>query len=415
LEPAPGERLAWPDVSEDGRTVYATVLPAGGTPEIVAIDRASRTRKRLGVGTSPRTCDHGLVFVRGGRLIARSWDDVGRGALEQALDEPLGVTSAAQIAVARSGAIAFIPDDHRRDSGVFRVDFDGHGERVPGLPSGVKLARPSPDGRRAALVVQSGERSDVWMADLVRGQAASLTTDGRSAAPVWTADGARLVVSCLRRGVFRLYRMRASPGATPEALTGDEEAGDRFATAVTTDGSILFEERRPASWDVGLLAAHDGSVRYVLDSPSNERWPRLAADGVHLSWHSDARGRDEVYVGRLQSGGRDAMCVGAGAWPAWSGAGVLFRSGRELRYARFREAAAETEPSRLFDDPRLQAFEPMDGRTLLAVRSAEGDELRRIHLVRGLRPSPTTAAVYALGQSPSALRTWTTSLAAVGQ
>ena len=69
----------------------------------------------------------------------------------------------------------------------------------------------------------------------------------------------------------------------------------------------------------------------VAATAANERSPVLSPDGQSIAWVSDASGRDEVYVKKLDGQAEpQALTSSGGVEPVWSAAGLWYREGDRM-------------------------------------------------------------------------------------
>ena len=127
--------------------------------------------------------------------------------------------SAANYAVSRTGALAYVPARAQARSFVW-VDRTGHETAIGALPP-----RPyetiglSPDGTRLAFLIEDRE-FDIWAWDFAREFLTRLTFGPSfDDLPRWTPDGRRIVFRSNRAGPSNLFSV-ASDGSGPvERLT----------------------------------------------------------------------------------------------------------------------------------------------------------------------------------------------------
>ena len=134
-----------------------------------------------------------LIFVRGGRLIARPFDDdrLELTGSERTLAEDVAVTlggGLADFSVSANGVLAY-----RRAATGPQEDmawYDRTGKKVGAI--GDRRGHPrniirfSPSGKWAAFTRQGALTQEVWIADVASGHPERLTDNGRS--PVWSPD-----------------------------------------------------------------------------------------------------------------------------------------------------------------------------------------------------------------------------------
>jgi Tol biopolymer transport system component len=84
-----------------------------------------------------------------------------------------------------------------------------------------------------------------------------------------------------------------------------------------------------------LLYRVGESIAPVATSTANERSPVLSPDGKWIAFVSDATGRDEVFVKRLDAAREPTQLTESGGTePAWFSEGLLYRSGDRVVLAK---------------------------------------------------------------------------------
>ena len=78
----------------------------------------------------------------------------------------------------------------------------------------------SPDGKRLALEINDGKRSDIWVYEWERDTLTRLTFAGEANSnPVWTPDGQRIVYSSQEKGgAYNLWWIRADGAGDAQRL-----------------------------------------------------------------------------------------------------------------------------------------------------------------------------------------------------
>ena len=214
------------------------------------------------------------------------------------------------------------------DRSLVWVDPQGGKERLSIPSAAYEWTRLSPDGARAALVINDGENTDLWVSEVDRGTRTRLTTHTAvDAYPLWTQDGARVVFWSNRDEAPGLYSRAADASGTDELLAGFE--GRVIPFDWSPDGSMLVFGQRPeffGSGDIGLLTMEgEAATRLLLDTAANEQSPSISPDGAWLAYVSDETGVPEVYVQRFpELGDRRQVSTGGGRDPTW----VLFTLAR---------------------------------------------------------------------------------------
>jgi len=256
----------------------------------------------------------------------------------------IDMLSAANYAVSRTGALAYVPARARTRSFVW-VDRSGRETAVDGLPP-----RPyanfglSPDGTRVAFSIEDGE-FDVFVWDFARESLTRLTFGSNyDYIPRWTADGRRIVFQSNREGPPNLFSVPSDGSGPVERLTTSNN--HQYPNSITPDGTtLLFCELRPKTgFDILRLplpapwAARTETI--VPDERLSEATPLVASssaeyaanispDGRYFAYQSaESGGRFSVYVQPYPdvSKGRWQISTDAGLAPLWA------RTGRELFY-----------------------------------------------------------------------------------
>jgi serine/threonine-protein kinase len=235
---------------------------------------------------------------------------------------------AGQFSVSATGSLLYAPGGTFPDPerSLAWVDRNGSAEPLPLTSRSYASPRLSPDGRRL-LVWTQGDRH-VWVHDLARGVTTRLTSEGRNARAIWTPDGRRITYASTTAGAENLFWRPSDGSGTADRLASSES--QQAPGAWTPDGKTLvfIQGNVAAGYDI-LTRSLDGdpSPRPFLQTPFNEQYADLSADGHWLAYVSNQSGRAEVYVQPFPGpGARQQISVDGGTAPAWS------RNGRELFY-----------------------------------------------------------------------------------
>jgi len=159
-------------------------------------------------GFRPRYAASGhLVFARGNTLLATTFD-LERLAItgpEVALIENLDTvldSGLAAFSISEDGTLAYVPAPSRAGRTLVWVDRTGRVEPAAIPPQAYFFPSLSPDGRRLAVQVADGRRSDIWIHRFADGAATRLAVEGLNSRPSWTRDGQHVTFS-IRRGEDR--------------------------------------------------------------------------------------------------------------------------------------------------------------------------------------------------------------------
>jgi serine/threonine-protein kinase len=341
-----------------------------GDEEIVAHTLATGERKiLLQDAADARYVPTGhLVFLRRGTLFAVPFDAERlkvQGAPVAVLDAVVqaltarstsDITGAGQFAVAATGTLAWIPGPVApyAESALAMVDRRG---QVSPLPAPVRAywwaLRPSPDGRRLAVPIQTLTEIGLWLYDLDRGVLTRLAGGGEVSGPVWTPDGHRLVFGWLKDGRKSLAAQPADGTAPPQVLV----AGRVVPSSFTRDGRQLAAL---LAGDIVIVTVEKGqaSMQPLFQTPDTERWPEFSPDGRWLAYGSNVSGRNELYVRPYPGPGpAQLVSIDGASSPAWNpnGRELFFVSGPDPA-GKCRMITVEFEPG---SPPRIGRPRPL--------------------------------------------------------
>ncbi len=198
-------------------------------------------------------------------------------------------------------------------------DMDGKKLSTVGEPAAISGLAVSPDGKRAAAVIDGPEGFQIWMVDLTAGGRFRFTfgTDV-AASPVWSPDGRQLVYAAHTAQGETMQVKDVGGGSPPRTIY----TGVNFAApeSWSPDGkSIAFsmQSMDTKSFDVGIVPAAGGALRMILASAGNESGATFSPDGGWLAYVSDESGRTELYVTRYPEGGAKWQISSGGVLGGW--------------------------------------------------------------------------------------------------
>ena len=220
---------------------------------------------------------------------------------------------------------------------IYWMDRDGKFTPLRATPGGYFNPAFSPDGKRLALQVFDGKRSDIWVYEWERDALTRLTFAGESNGyPVWTPDGQRIAYSSQEKGgPLNLWWTRADGAGNAQRLA--EIKSEQFAGSWRPDGKVLaFRQlNHGTDFDIMMLPVEGdeksgwkpGEPKPFVNSTFVERQPAFSPDGRWLAYMSNESGNYEVYVRPYPGpGGKWQVSPGGGGYPKWS------RNGKELFY-----------------------------------------------------------------------------------
>jgi Tol biopolymer transport system component len=324
-----------PHFLPDGRHFIYFVTGSTDVRGIHVGDVDGTSSQRLFDADTPAVYTAGhLLYVRQGTLFAQRFDPE-----RMTLDgDPAPV--AAHVAAGTRAEIAALsaspagPIVYRSGSpGGKRqfVWFDRDGRELTRVGSphdfGPSYLAIAPDGRRLAVQRTDGGNTDVWLIDLIRGNADRFTTEPEAdIAPLWSPDGTRIVYSS-RRGRFNLYE-RSTAGTPAKDLVLSDEA--KSVTDWSSDGDFLLFRSlgRGSDWDIWALPMDPRGKQFpVVQTMFEERDAQFSPDGKWIAYQSNKSGRFEIYLQRFPTGGEPhPISTNGGVQARWR------HDGRELFY-----------------------------------------------------------------------------------
>jgi hypothetical protein len=349
VDRARGERFhVLPEFLPDGKHFLYFI---SGSADITGIYSGSldeapsaQPRERMLAGVRANYANGKLLFVRGGTLMAQTFDTERRrltgepvplaGHVQTIFDAPVFSASAGVLAY-RSGT---------ESPGSVFTWFDRHGKEIgtvgqPGLDLEPRL---SPDEKRAA-VVDSGPMSNIWILDFARGLRTRFTFQPPAGSPVWSPDGMRIFFSSGAK-LEAIFEKGAS-GSGPEKELLRRPGSYLYPTSVSPDGRFLLYYSMPKPKGPGvsgqtwvLPLAQGGPPVQLLGSQFSENRASFSPDGRWIAYRSNESGRFEVYIRKVVNSPSGGLSLGEGKWqvsrepvsksasPAWR------RDGRELFY-----------------------------------------------------------------------------------
>jgi eukaryotic-like serine/threonine-protein kinase len=281
-----------------------------------------------------------LLFLRETTLFAQPFDP---SRLELSGDAvpiadqvgSFGPASVGLFSVSESGVLAYrVGVDGGRTQLTW---FDTQGKIMGTMGEKGSLAAPaiSPDGTRVAFALfdNSSGNSNIWVADVARGNSTRLTfNSGRDTSPVWSPDGRTIVFSSNRAGHSDLYVTPSDNSGAEQLLFKSDE--DKQPTSWSRDGRfVLFTSVNPKNReDIWVVSTQDKKATPFLNTSFQENNAVFSPDGRWVAYLSDESGNVEIYVrpfsadGSSGTGGKTMVSKGGGVYPVWP------RDSRQLFY-----------------------------------------------------------------------------------
>jgi Tol biopolymer transport system component len=273
-----------------------------------------------------------LLYVHQGTLFAQRFDPKRLTLDGDPAPVAEQVTSGTRAEIAALSASAAGPIAYRTGSpGGKRqfVWFDRAGRELMRVGSphsfGPSYLSMAPDSRRIAVQRTEGGNTDIWLVDLVRGNASRFTTDPEAdIAPLWSPDGTRIVYSSLRNR-FNLYERPIAETVAVDLVLSDEA---KSATDWSSDGRFLLFRSlgRESNWDIWALPmSGERKPVAVVRTKFDERDAQFSPDGRWIAYQSNQSGRFEIYLQRFPGGGEPIpISTNGGAQVRWGRNGELF-------------------------------------------------------------------------------------------
>jgi len=283
-----------------------------------------------------------LVYVHEGTLFAVRFDAkrlkiTGPSApiLEGVVANP--ATGGAQFSFSEAGNLVYVAGRGLPVlSSIYWMERNGTFTALRETPATYLSPAFSPDGKRLAMEINDGKRSDIWTYEWGRDTLTRTTLGGESSHdPVWTPDGQRITYTVEEKGMYSLYWKRGDGSGEATRLT--ENLNPEYAGSWRPDGKVLaFTQSNPHTGSDIMILPMDGSEnsgwipggpKIFLSGPHEERTPAFSPDGRWLAYSSNESGDYEVYVQAFPGpGARWQISTSEGQHPKWS------RNGKELFY-----------------------------------------------------------------------------------
>jgi len=252
-------------------------------------------------------------------------------------------TGGAQFSVSLSGTLMYLGGSAaNQDVSIYWMDAAGKFTSLRGTPGNYRDLAISPDGKRLAMDITNGNRTDIWVYDWERDALTRLTFSAyQNEAPIWTPDGQRIVYASAEKGAApNLWWIRADGGGDAQRLT--ESKDSQYPSSWSPHGAALaFSQNLPRmGWGIMTMAVEGseksgwklGQPKIFASAPSLELLPAFSPDGHWIAYMSNESGIYEIYVRPFPGpGGKWQVSSGGvnriGGWgPRWS------TNGKELLY-----------------------------------------------------------------------------------
>ncbi len=385
----------WPRLAGDTNTLLFSVWTGPGDDEhhiAMQVIGAAEHHVLVNGGNAPCYAARiaSLLYTHKGELFAVRWQpsqtDLGKAVPVATPENPndgVGNEGGGSYAVSDDGTLVFLAGGRVRWSArLVWIDRSGKPEYAPVPEHKYENAVVSPDGTRAIVQINEGVTA-LWTYDIGR---ATLTPLGQSAgssqAPLWTADGSRVIYRGTRQGTRNLYWRSADGSGDEERLT-EKPGVIQTPTSASADGRwLMFNEvgpDHPGGNGVCLMQL-DGvrESRPFFREPAGESDGQISPDGRWVAFEASVSSRKEIYVAPFSGpDARHQVSTGGGTEPLWSrdGRELFFQSGTQLMNVTVAPGAAfSASVPRLAHEGRY--FKQSNGNTSWSITPDGGRFLR---------------------------------------
>ena len=231
-----------------------------------------------------------------------------------------------RLAISPSGTVVFA-GAVSSERELVTVTANGSAQVLPLGRRAFRGPRFSPDGKQIAVDVEPGGDllGDVWIYDRAATTFSRVTFEGTSVFPEWSPDGKSIVYSASDSGLGRnLYRVPIDRSAPPKRIASG--AWPMLEGVLTSNGALFYRENSEVTGRDIFMVPANGKPEPFATTAAMERSATPSADGRFVLYVSDESGSDEVYVRRLEGGGRAQVSMSGGVEPRWA------PGGREVFY-----------------------------------------------------------------------------------
>ncbi len=357
---APGQVRLFPHALPDGRHYLFTsrnVNDLGEGIYVASLDTPDVRRVSDAWSRAAYASGH-LLFARQGTLFAQPFDlaQMSTTGEPRSLADGVGNGCCTPLSYAFSASrttVAMWGGTFQARTQLRWLGRDGKHLATVGEPTWQAGIARSPDERRVAVERQNPTASnyDVWLLDLASGASASrFTLDGNATLPVWSPDGARVLVMYRTRGLVAIP-LRGGDGTV---VVGGAES--KWPTDWSSDGDVAFYDAQDG-WRLWTTPAQ-GQGKPVLyrQAPFTLSAMKFFPGGGWVAYISEESGQFEVYVDSFPTAGQKIrVSTNGGTAPVWR------RDGKELYYLApdrgFMAVPVSVESGTLRAAPPIRLFE----------------------------------------------------------
>jgi len=394
-----------PHFLPDGRkflfTERDTVSEQVGHVSIASLDDGKPVRV-VDQASNPQFSDGYLFFVRDGNLMAQKMDP-SRGKVDGSPSpvaegvEYFNPRDLGNFTLSGAGDVVYRQRQVRKTQLAW-LDPTGKEPEPVGEAGYFTASSAAARGKRVVLGQDSpdGSASDLWIADLTRGQAVRATFQNMSGtiSGALSPDGSLLAVSSSSGagwGKSTTWLQSPSGGGKQEQIIASAAF---FVSDWSADGRYLigFLQRPGTSFDMAMVDLKGSrKIEILLGSRFNEQDARVSPDGRWMVWTSDESGSSGVFLGDFPAAHQKwQISSGTGGHPFWSPDGSqVFYSAPEGVMSVSLGSGTTPDPGKptlvirdgpvLTDVTTIVAYE---GKRFLVLKYAEAAALEPLRLIR---------------------------------
>ena len=326
-----------PDFLPDGRHVVITVRgrdvgrDTNDRLAIVALDTGRLIDLPI-YGFHPRYSEGFLFYANRSGLFAVPFDPQQLKVTGAAIPLDADVrrypfSAFASFELARDGALIYSAQPPSGKSDLVRVNAMGRVAPITKTQMLFSRPRVSPDGRRVAVTVDSGDDTyDVWTCDVDKDSCSRLTSNGSGNGAIWSHDQKLLAYTCPADVVQTLCVMSVEGGPPQRKLTGRSWFWPNVCDWTPDGRFVLFSvQNNDTLWDIWKWDLSKGdtpeAISPVLATPADELSCSLSPDSRWIAYTTGVQGSFEMYVTRFPDVGRKWRFGDGGHDPTWSANG----------------------------------------------------------------------------------------------
>ena len=310
--------------------LYSAMLSGFSDARVVVQSLETGQRRVLATGTGAQYIPPGyLTYVQAGTMFVAPFDLTRleiTGAPTLALQGVrMNSQGQAQVAHSQAGSMAYLPASGSAgpDSLVW-VDRSGAEQPTAVSASAIKAPRLAPDLRRVAVALSSGgglggNRSDVWVYDVMRNAPSRVTFEGSSLYSIWSPNSTQLAYNSRQNGREEIHVRTVGDSGPDKRLPTNGDSN--FPFSWSPDGRFIAGVSVNATGNhVWVYGVDDPSAtRAFAQTPLREGGPTFSHDGRWIAYVGLKSGRDEIYMRPFPGPGEEwTISTEGGNEPVWA-------------------------------------------------------------------------------------------------